>query len=114
MHKNYKSFLESVVPSSSITNVETLESALNSYSEAVCAQEELYEKHELKSDQFEYIKRIESVFMRMCKRIGTLQLVQVFSELRRRIEHFVIFSEEIFDKKADEVKLKMQLDLERQ
>ena len=50
----------------------------------------------------------------MYKRIGTLQLVQVFSELRQRIEHFVIFSEDIFNKTADEVRLKMQLDLERQ
>ena len=107
MHKNYQKFLDDVVPSSSITSVEEIEGMLKSYEEAVTAQEELYQKYEQNSDQFEYIKRIENVFMRMYKRIGTLQLVQVFSELRQRIEHFVIFSEDIFNKKADEVRLKM-------
>lgn len=113
VHKNYQAFLDGVFPAARVAAPEQIGDMLRAYEEALDAQEALYQKYEQKSDQLEYVRRIEGVFARMHKRIGTLQLVQVFAELRGRIEHFVLFSEDIFTKKADEVRLRQQLDRER-
>ena len=113
VHKNYQAFLDGVFPAARVSAPEQIGDMLRAYGEALDAQEALYQKYEQKSDQLEYVRRIEGVFARMHKRIGTLQLVQVFAELRGRIEHFVLFSEDIFTKKADEVRLRQQLDRER-